>query len=290
MSNINKRITDPKVNKRITYKYPNDITNDEYKYRCLNILVLEQTKIGSTADELLKSVSMPSIFEKKSKTAEDPSIKSRKLINAEVVMGIALPLPNSIEDAQTHDWDIQESVISEGINSAGNSIMDYVGKLGGGGMASKVVNLVKNKGSKALGEASTKLGFRKPMVDPGYFANYVGTKPRTFAFAWDLVPNNEEEYKQILNIVHVFKKYGLPKSTINGISLMSPYIFEIVLANKDMNNLINMNNLVLTAMEVSYGADGAMEFLPNGAPKYMKLTLRFNEKTTMTADQYGIPE
>ncbi len=259
--------------------YPSDILEKKNELRSINILVKQQMGIDGAPAELLKQVTQTGkdllkIYDKAKKGFEaEPADKDRrdgitdrtkKLATAKTIYGITLPLPNELTDSQSHKWETTEGFVGK----MGKTLMDKGG-----------VNSI-------IGELSSSLGSRKPMVDPGYFQDYNGTEPRTFSFSWDLIPDNSIDAESINAIIYNLKKFTLPTSTINGISLLSPFVFDIEIKNKKINNLMNMNNVVCTEMNVNYAAEGALQYFADGSPKYIKLDMTFIERSTVTGDIY----
>lgn len=263
--------------------YPTDILNNVN--RMMKIIVVEQDTLSGAADELKKKVETiwnqsKELYSGQTNTsgpsdaATQKQLRSRtkKLASVKTVYGIALPLPNQIQDSQTHDWSESEGFVAQNLNK----LVDK--DLGVGGIKTSV--------NKALGELSSATGYRKPMVDPGYYQDYGGTKPRNFTFTWDLIPNSQAEADQIMSILYNLKKFTLPTATINGVSLQAPYLFDILIGNERLSNIINLNNVVCKSMEVNYAAEGALQFYADGIPKFIQLTMSFAERSTVTADFY----
>lgn len=262
----------------IQLKYPHYITNDEWMYRCVKILVKEQTSLAAAAKDLEKNIEQTvkdlgaawdTAWKKISGTSDvqrqkNITTRSKNIVNANTVFGIALPLPNELNDSQAHRWE---------------STKGLVGRLGDTFVNDTTAN-------KIMAEMASTSGFRKPLIDPGYFQDYKGTEPRTFDFTFDLIPNNQEEADQIFQIIYFLKKYTLPTSTINGISMQSPYLFDLEIGNPRISSLMNMTNVVCTSLSLNYAADGGMQLLPDGTPKYIRLTMSFAERITVTADMY----
>ena len=262
----------------ITSFYPDDITEDKNSLRCLKMLVKEQTSISGGVKELQKQVTkavgqIGEIVDSAKKGPSDErqqsnlAARSKKLVNVSTVWGVALPLPNELSDQQTHSWSATTSVMGD---LAGSAVDGLASKLGG---------------VKALAELASTTGFRKPLIDPGYFQDYTGTEPREFTFSWDLVPRSPSEARSIVNIIYNLKKFTLPAS-IGGLVLRSPYLFDLEIGNPVINRMMNMNNVVCKSMEVDYSADGSLQFLPDGTPKHMKLTMQFAERSLVTSDFY----
>lgn len=259
----------------ITNYYPKNILEEEHKNRSIMIFVKSNSftnnisemkrvldDIGKSETDTNSQTNTPSdIFE----ASATRSGKNKKINFVKTEYGVALPLPNQLNENQNHEWSTSEG---------------FIGKLLGawtdiGGASSK------------LGELSQDGGFRKPLVNPGYFQDYRGTRPREFNFTWDFVPNNEQEARQIISIVYNLKKYTLPTSTVTGVGLLSPYMFDIVIGNKYINSLMNMNNVICTVMGLNYSADNSLQFFADGIPKYMTLNMTFAERSTVTADYYN---
>lgn len=187
----------------------------------------------------------------------------------ETVYSFSLPVPNEFTDTQTHNWETEEGIIGQ---TLGNVFKSEIA----GGLSIDTV----------MGKVSNMTGIRKPLIDPGYFQNYKGTEPREFTFSWDLIPNSREEADNILRILKNLKKYTLPESSVNHVLLLSPYSFEINFQNTIYNEIINMADVVCSSMNITYSAEGTVQLLPDGMPKYIRLEMTFMERKTITADEY----
>lgn len=250
------------------------------KYRSINLLVKYQEELSGGSDSLIDSLkkqygNVSKAFEERnisesaqpsrSVTQKDLKNKIRKLINAKTLYGIALPLPNELSDSQDHQWEQNEGFVGSVVKGIENKVV--------GGMI-----------SNRSGELATETGFRKALINPGYFQDYKGSTPRNFTLSWDLIPNNPEEAESIITIIYNLKKYTLPTSIGGGTALLSPYFFELVINNPRIDVLMNMTNIVCTNLTVNYAADGGLQFLPDGIPKYIKLTMSFAERTLVTSE------
>lgn len=271
--------------------WPKDVSQGENgKFRSINILVKFQETYEGGGENVIDK--MEQQIDKTKQTIEDikndkgtePSRgikqkdlknKIKKLINAKTIYGIALPLPNELSDSQDHQWETSKGFTA----SASEAFL-------GGGQNSVIRPLLNKYVFKRTGQFSTETGLRQPIVNPGYFQDYTGSMPRTFNFSWDLIPNNPEEADSIMTIIYNLKKYTLPTSIGMGLALLSPYFFEIVINNPRIDALMNMTNVVCTNLSVNYSADGALQFLPDGIPKYIKLTMTFVERTLVTSEFY----
>lgn len=184
------------------------------------------------------------------------------------LMCIALPLPNTLTDNQGHKWSAETGII---------------GTIGGSAESFSILGV---QVQQALGSLANQSGTRKPLFDPGYFQNYTGSEPRTFNMSWDLVPSSEKEAEDIIEIILKLKAYSAPATGINGVTIQAPNFFDISLENDYIDQMIHMKGVVLTNINVDYGADGFMQQTPDGMPKYIKLDLTFAERRMMTQNDY----
>jgi len=278
--------------------WPPDITRDTK--RCIKILVKNQESISGAEEELkaaieerweqykqmYEEVSQNGTLASDSEKQKDFKNKSKKLTKAKTVYGIALPLPNELSDNQSHKWETSEGAVA----SIASGLADSISKIGGTRVPEGMKNLFSSFGgaqtmSRSLGQITSATGIRKPIVDPGYFQDYKGSDPRTFTFSWDLIPANASEADTIMTILYNLKKFTLPKS-IGGLALLSPYMFDIIIGNDRISAVVNMNNVICTNMNVNYAADGGLQFLPDGVPKYIKLEMTFAERSLVTSEFY----
>jgi len=218
--------------------------------------------------------------------------------NADTLLTICLPIPNILNDNQSHSWDLSISPIGtigksiEGIDigkMAGAGISKLAGKIGGkiGSLASKLgENLPGYTAGDALGYFSNAAGMRKPLTDPGYFQNYSGSTPRSFGMTFDLIPENAEDAKNLLTLLMSFKKFTSPKSTIDGVSLLAPYFWDVDFGNAAIDETMNIKGMVITSVEINYIADGNAQFFSSGIPKHIQLSLSMSERRMMTMEDY----
>lgn len=279
----------------IYHYYPNHILSDDYKFRSLKIIVKSPEdinwtelkdksikvlstsvadatqQVSDTGGDLVTSMEnkVREVIANKSVTPSDIRTsninKNTKKIqnNMKFIYGACLPLPNELMDTQTHRWDTEKGILGQ------------------------VIGGVTSGAEKNLGELSSAMGFRKVMMDPGFFQNYTGSSPRSFTFSFDMIPDNEEEAFSIMNIILNLKKYSLPRTLVGtGVSLLAPYLFEIQIGNEYLEKLINMNDVVLTEISVNYGSDGGMQLFSNGVPKFIRMSLSFSERSLVTSEFY----
>ncbi len=260
--------------------FPAYLNDDAYKNRHLSINVKLAPEMSGDYKEVIKKVlsdgkEMADTISKNSKSntgleENHKSIKKyrNKMRTGVTILKLVLPLPNELNDSQSHTWNKESGVIS----TLSKKITDL--SLGGVSV------------STAVGSLADSFGIRKPMADPGYFQNYEGSEPRTFTLSFDLIPESAIEMKNMMDIIKYLKQYSLPAGTMDGVSIVAPHFFDISISNKYIDDLTDIKGVVLTNMTIDWGADGAMQYLPDGSPKHTKLTLSFTERRMRTSAMY----
>lgn len=272
--------------------YPDYIISPIHKNRCVKIIVKESASVNSIweklYDEAKKKVGeISTIYENSANLWADGkkvsdidttgSVKNtKKVVQGEPIYACCLPLPNEFNEAITHNWAQENSLLS----SFTDSKMSGMHKT----LSDKVGNQIDT--SKVVGNTAHFLGLRKPMIDPGVFMNYNGSMPRGFSLSFDFVPNNAIEAKNILNIILNLKKFSLPRSIASGVALLAPFTFEIELGNENLKKLVNMNDVVITGITVNYGVDGGMQMFSDGTPKHITMVLEVSERSLITSEFY----
>lgn len=265
----------------VSRHYPDFIINDDHKYRCVKILVKKQDTLVQSAGELVelakktyddyKSIGNDDNPSTNAKQNERAIKRSERLLKS-LKWGVALPLPNELNDSQSHQWETTKGAVGEIVGGVENTQFG--------------IGSITRSASQVLGEGASSKGFRKALINPGYFQNYNGTDPRTFTFSWDLIPNNPNEAKSIVDIIYNIKKYTLPETAADGLTLFSPYVFDLEIGNPIIDVLMNMSNLVCTNVDIQYAAEGALQFLSEGYPKYIKLSMTFTETLVDSSNWY----
>ena len=268
-------------------KYPSNIDSEEYKHRRVEIVVKDFDSPGGAWEDLKKKMdetwkqtqqlasnmadSLSNGGNKSIDATNGPGKTIRDANKAVPVYAFTLPLPTTeLVDSQEHGWATTTSLLSKGIGALANLVT-----FGNGETVSKTV-----------GELSSAFGYRKPLIDPGYFQDYTGTQPRRFSLTFTFVPNNAREAESIRKIIYMLKKFTLPNALITNVALRAPYFFDVKISNGHFSNLINLNGVVCSGLTVSYGTDGAMSMFGDGVPKVTTVTMSFVERFLVTADMY----
>ena len=189
---------------------------------------------------------------------------------------IMLPLPNTLQDSTSHNWEVAEGLTQEAGTVAGSILDKFTSSLGGaGGVASSgIVKLAR------------KAGFN---MDPKYWQMYNGTMPRTFSFDWTFVPESRIDATNMIRMIKLLKISAAPgaREGLTSLLLDSPNIFTLTFSNPILNDTVRLKEVVCTAINVDYMGQGYSDFYNNGYPKQVKLSMSFSERHTMYRQDYG---
>jgi hypothetical protein len=208
------------------------------------------------------------------------------LKNGKTLATITLPLPNSLNESISHNWEKSNSAIATAIKN-GISSIDSTTILknsdGTGGI---------NNAASTVGDAITwgmsAMGGRYPIIDPGFFQNYSGTDPRSFSFSWDFVVQTEAEANKLFDIVRKFKGYSSPGIVFGNAVLESPNYWVIAVQNPKLRDALNLQPVVVSRVDVDYAGSGFMDMYQDGTPKYIKLSISFTEIRAVVRDDWGV--
>lgn len=202
---------------------------------------------------------------------------------------ITLPLPGTLQDQQGHTWN-QESILDLGMKLGSNLLEPISSAIG------EVLHIDSDKipsldsaaeNVSSINTLATQLlGARKRVMNPGAFQTYTSSSLRSFSFSFDFVPETKNEAKSIIDIVAAFKTYSSPSESWGGITLLAPFIWQIVITNGTINKLLQLSECACTSVTVTYGTD-KFDIFEDGMPKKITLSLSFNETRLKYADNYN---
>ena len=213
---------------------------------------------------------------------------------------IALYMPASVN--AKYNMDFQESeigVMSEAVMGVikqlqsgagvGAALGSQAGNLGTGAM-----NMGLNMLNQVLPGAKDLVAIeRGTIIAPRVEVMFRGIGKRSFEFQFTMIPKNEDETKQIYNIVREFKRAMTPSFRLNGSvrELSFPDQFQIAYMHIDKENtfLNKIGRCYLESADVTYGGDKFITHEPldikggpSGAPpSKVALSLSFKEIETM---------
>lgn len=233
--------------------YKNIVANGEELYQTLvdavPMLGKQDTKDNDTADKFTAAYGkFEEAFKKEFSNTKPAFDKSSTPIDS-----FYLPLPNSIDESYVQNYEESkfslDTILAQvGLNKAVSTTGSVVGS--GVNMINDVIDLTKHLGARG-----------NTTIDPNIINVYIGSKPRTFTFNIDFMPQNVDEVQNILNIMtKLYKKSLGVKSNIQvgalklGI-IKSAFAFTIdyYMVDKDGNHSINtyLSNMLNTNLGAS---------------------------------------
>lgn len=220
---------------------------------------------------------------------------------------IYLPMPTS---GLIDDFHIEyEKAALGAIGGVASTIRNAISNPGGiiGGIGSGLALYFKGLGqsaAEALGDqvgqgeaagaaAELTAGF---INNPNLAILFKGIKPRTFSFSWKLVAKNPTEADSIQKIITMLKKSSLPaKQFGSNFALNYPNIAYLgLLVSKDGNERSGLSALkyitfsesgsFITDIKVDYSGAGHASFFKDNKPVQVNITLNFQERGIITAE------
>ena len=213
---------------------------------------------------------------------------------------IALYMPASVNAKYGMQFNEEEiGVMSEAIRGVIKQIQ--AGAAVGEALRSQADNAGTGLVQKGIGLLNTILPGAKDLIAiergtiiaPRMEVMFQGIGKRSFEFQFTMIPKNEDETKQIYNIVREFKRAMTPSFRLNGSvrELSFPDQFQIAYMhiNKDNTFLNKIGRCYLESADVTYGGDNFITHEPldikggpSGAPpSKVVLSLAFKEIETM---------
>ena len=288
-------------------KYPFNVDTDQQQGHYILFYIEERTKAKLKTNKKQYRPNMIDMME------GDPSIQdtqydfkktSRNFYlqhypHAVTKATIALYMPPSVQVSyQTKYGEQQIGLLAE----FGEKIINRLAK---GGQTLNVMRDLLHTGSKGLKQGGTQALYNTidavapgakalwelnngKIITPHMEMMFEGVGRRNFSYSFDFTPKDEQEAKNIENIIYHFKKYMMPKydNPGNRREMHIPGTFKIkYMYHTNQTHFLNkISDCFLSQVDVEYGADRytAHESTTGrhgiGAPpQKSKLTLQFNE-------------
>ena len=196
----------------------------------------------------------------KTKKAFADGVNARNAIeNGVFKFAVYLPIVNSFRETITHNWNAEKGIVAETIGG-----------------------VVNPKVTKSIQGIANMFGARTSMVNPDWVQTYGGTGLRSFVLTWVLMPNTEQEAKDIFNIVRKFKRASSPELGLTGATVKPPLFCNIKFTNDTIENSVRMDEMVVSGIAINYSETGFMETFRDGVPKAISLELTVSERRMKT--------
>ena len=224
---------------------------------------------------------------------------------------ILLPIPQAISDTNATNYG--ESKLNDfyasGIDTVGNAIgtkegiKGFMGALAQGGkeLTSSLTNpATKNAlnswiAAKAVGVAGANISPEQlmmrqsaQMINPNMEMLFSGPSVRTFQFLFKFTPRNQEESREVKQIIRSFKQNMMPIFDKESSFLKAPNVFQLqYMKGSSKHPFLNQFKMcALTNCATTYTGDGAYATYHDGTPISMTMNLSFQELTPVYNEDY----
>jgi len=249
--------------------FPDGLLDDNLQNKRLYITIYE-SEIVDNIEKQLKDIGKKTIDAIKTSDSVEKYaqlmasiLKETKEFKGKEKIIIALPLPNELNDSQSHGFSTETGIVSS-----------LASKLDPGGMI-----------NNAIGKIANNLSVPRVLANPGYFQNYTGSEPRSFSFSFKLIPNSSSEANTIIDIITILKKYSSPSLTADSI-MIAPGFFHFWFSNKTLQLLSGIRPCIITEVSTNYAGSGILETTFDGMPKQIDLAITIKELRTITKDKW----
>jgi hypothetical protein len=209
---------------------------------------------------------------------------TRARFTRRIAESIALYMPNSeLTFSDAHDFEniSLTKFLGTGLSDITKGVAAFIGGVGGG-LASTVGGILDATG-KYGGSALQAAG---SPINPKVEVLFANTFQREFAFDFLFSPSNENESKDLENIIRTIRFHASPeyKPMTNQFFWLPPSEFDISFYYVDQDGNIQenrkiprINTCVLKQIDVSYAPSGAYSTFYDGHPVQIRMVLRFIE-------------
>lgn len=221
------------------------------------------------------------------------------------MVSIYLPICTRINNEETFSYTDTDMKIASGIVAG-------IGALASGYQSGRLGEALVETGKQAAAAAATALLRDGPfggaltsvtglVLNPRIEKIFQQKDIRNFSFSWDLYPRNEEEVKNIKNIIETFRYHSHPSRSRGGdsgldaqIMLRVPAEFTIKFLSSSVGSegsafveneyIPKISRCVLNSISVDYTPNGVFSTLKDNSPSGYTLTLSFSEVAQLTRE------
>lgn len=195
----------------------------------------------------------------------------------EVIQDIFLPLPQSLQNNYSPNWEMTDMILINSILDGHNAEDTTQGlSLALQGVGAAVLN--------RTGQFAQKFAAMTP--NPKKQALFNGIEPRTFSFDYTFSPQSLQEAETIDRIVTTFTKYSLP-SLKDPTSAFFGFPCEFRILFHKTTGFPIYNWCVCTGVSTNYGPN-TIQLLESGHATQIQMTLSFLETDLRTQERPGV--
>jgi len=127
------------------------------------------------------------------------------------------------------------------------------------------------------------------VINPNLELLFSGPNLRTFNYNYTFTPRDDDEAREIKQIIKFFKKNMAPRKSAQGLFLETPNVFQLkyIYSNGDQHPFLNKIKIcALTGFSVDYTPDGSYMTYQDGSMTSYNVNMQFNELDPIYADDY----
>jgi hypothetical protein len=218
---------------------------------------------------------------------------------------IVAPMPKSLNDTMTLNWDQADAGIlgaleGDGLKDAAGSIIDQLKQVD---MKAEATRQVIGKTSEAFGKSGTLAQdlldkkIDKRIINPYREQFFRGIDFRSFTLDWDFVPLSENQSDYIVDAVRALKYGSLPRQqtaeTHRYLTYPTTWTIEFYANSTDKYQqeaakyLPDFGPSFVTSVTIDYMTAGHTGFHANNAPVQQILTVNLTEAKLKYGEEYA---
>ena len=221
-------------------------------------------------------------------------------------INIYLPIPQNVSDSVEVDYQddtlnplqVGSMKLAEGAakmdRNAANTLIESLGNIGlNPELQTSLITALSGQALNSVGGNVSPQALVTRATGQIFQSNlellFNGVTLRSFPFTFDFAPRDQDEAKEVMNIIRVFKKSMSPKKGANpSVFINSPkyFKFEYISGNGVHPFLNKFKTGVLTRMSVNYTASGTYATYSDGAPVHIKMECTLKEINPIYAEDY----
>ncbi len=185
--------------------------------------------------------------------------------------GIALPMPDMINDTPTVIWDsesLRDKVIAAGGSVA--SAVPLISKFGASGFGRAAMDVAGLEYSILSAE-------RGQIINPFLIMLFKSPTYKKFSFSWTLTPRTAAESDALNDIVKTFRKKMLPDVSPGTGNILMDYPNIVKPAFQPKEYMFDFKWCAVEAINVNYTGFGMPAFTTTNAPAAVKLQIDLKE-------------
>jgi hypothetical protein len=273
-------------------KFPN--LSDAWNNKTETIIAAAKAAAGGTFDIIEEFFKGEDLIGDNAKSVFNLLLEGTKeadngVFAGDPVMSWNFNIPNSLMDTLNHDYTTDQYSIEEmmlrkapaymALKALTPGIAGYVEK-----MTSYTFEMSKRAGST---------------VDPNIITIFNNTHMREFNLTINIIPTSNVYSTKLLQGLLLLKTFMTGRKDSSALYLKQEHCFKLKFNNPKLNDLLYINDNVelnLVSLNITYGADGSMQFVNEGSsnavPKHIQLSLILQERRPLrrkSEKEYGVP-